>query len=347
MKYFSFAMLLLICIGCEKMFFEDNPPNTSESNFELFWKDFDMYYAQFGIRGIDWDSVYTAIKPLTVNISEKQLFNILSKEVLKLNDMHVSLYTKYGYSGWKGWGHGKYPSSKIIFAGKYFSNGAYNKTPVFLYNEFKDDNIGYIALSTFSGTGSFSNGGYDQRYLYIDDILEQFKLKEAIVVDIRWNGGGNSMNAETIASRFADIRHLACRHRSKNGPGKNDFSDWVNWYIEPKGPFQFTNPVVVLTSRLTSSSAEDFVMYMRELPNVTIVGDTTGGGTGNPIFRELPNGWNYRLSTGYAETADYKLVDGIGIIPDVVVQTSVADSIAGVDRILEKALEILRKKSHN
>jgi C-terminal processing protease CtpA/Prc len=102
--------------------------------------------------------------------------------------------------------------------------------------------------------------------------------------------------------------------------------------------------VVVLTSRLTSSSAESFVMYMRELPSVTIVGDTTGGGTGSPVFRELPNGWTYRLSTAYAETADKKVVDMKGIIPDVTVQTLVADSISGVDRIIEKALEILKNK---
>lgn len=342
MKGFSFAILLFICVGCEEIFFEDNPPETSESNFELFWKDFDMYYAQFGIRNIDWDSVYSAIKPLTVNITDRQLFSILSTEVSNLNDMHVSLCTPYGYSGWKGWGHGKYPSGKVINSCKYFSCGSFIKTAVLEYNEFKDHNIGYIAISTFSGTGSISNGGYDDRYNCIDDILEKYKDKDAIVVDVRWNGGGNSLNARTIASRFADKKRLACRHRSKNGPGKNDFADWTSWYIGPEGPYQFTRPVVVLTSRLTSSSAEDFVMYMRELPNVFIVGDTTGGGTGNPVLRELPNGWNFRLSTAYAETADNKLVDGKGIIPDVVVQTSVADSIAGIDRIIEKGIEILK-----
>jgi C-terminal processing protease CtpA/Prc len=82
---------------------------------------------------------------------------------------------------------------------------------------------------------------------------------------------------------------------------------------------------------------------MRELPNAIIVGDTTGGGTGNPVMRELPNGWNFRLSTAYAETADNMLVDGKGIIPDVIVQTSVADSIAGLDRIIEKGLEIVKE----
>jgi carboxyl-terminal processing protease len=343
MKGVSLAVLLFICFGCEKFFFEDDPPDTSESNFELFWKDFDMYYAQFGIRNIDWDSVYAAIKPLTVNITDKQLFSILSAEVSNINDMHVSLYTPYGYSGWKGWGHGKYPSSKLINQCEYFSCSSFTKTSVLEYNEFKDHNIGYIAISTFSGSGSISSGGYDDRYYYIDNVLEKLKSKDAIVIDVRWNGGGNSLNAETIASRFADKKRLACRHRSKNGPGENDFSDWTDWYIEPKGPYQFTKPVVVLTSRLTSSSAEDFVMYMRELPNVIIVGDTTGGGTGNPVMRELPNGWNFRLSTAYAETADNKLVDGIGIVPDEVVQTTVSDSIAGLDRVIKRGIEVLKR----
>lgn len=343
MRTITFAVLLVFCVGCEKVFFEDDPPDTSENNFELFWKDFDMYYAQFGIRKIDWDSVYIATRPLTVNITDRQLFSILSREVLSLNDMHVSLYTPYGYVGWKGWGHGKYPSSKLINKCKYFACDSFIKTSVFEYNEIKDNNIGYVAISSFIGTGSIWNGGYDDRYFSIDNILEKYKDKDGIIVDVRWNGGGNSLNAKTIASRFADKKRLACRHRSKNGPEKNDFSDWLNWYIEPKGSYQFSKPVIVLTSRLTSSSAEDFVMYMRELPNIIIVGDTTGGGTGNPVLRELPNGWNFRLSTAYAETADNKLVDGKGIIPDVTIQTSVEDSIAGVDRIIEKGLEILKK----
>jgi C-terminal processing protease CtpA/Prc len=60
----------------------------------------------------------------------------------------------------------------------------------------------------------------------------------------------------------------------------------------------------------------------------------------------LPNGWTYRLSTAYAETADNKIVDMKGIIPDVTVQTSVADSIAGVDRLIARGLEILKNESH-
>jgi carboxyl-terminal processing protease len=343
MRNFLFIILLFLLAGCEKIYFKDDPSNTPENNFELFWKDFDMYYSQFSIRNMNWDSVYATVKPQSATMNEVQLFNILSGVVVKLNDMHVNLYTDHGSVSWKGWGRGKYPSGKLINPFNYLKSGSPQNSTVFEYREFKNHNIGYIIIHTFSGTINGGANPADDRYLFIDTILDQFKDKDGIVIDVRWNGGGNSWNAETVASRFADEKRIAGRHRSKNGPGKNDFSDWLNWYIEPKGNYQYTKPVVVLTSRKTSSSAEDYIMYMQVLPNVTIVGDTTGGGTGSPVFRELPNGWTYKLSTSYAETADNKLVDGKGIVPDITVQTSVADSIAGVDRIIEKGLELLKK----
>jgi len=49
------------------------------------------------------------------------------------------------------------------------------------------------------------------------------------------------------------------------GPGKNDFSEWISRYIEPKGAYQYNKPVVVLTSRATCSAAEYFVMAMKVL----------------------------------------------------------------------------------
>jgi C-terminal processing protease CtpA/Prc len=131
--------------------------------------------------------------------------------------------------------------------------------------------------------------------------------------------------------------------RQKIGPGKDNYSSWKSSFIGPKGSYQFLKPVVVLTSRATSSSAEMFVMAMQVLPNVTIVGDTTGGGVGNPIFRELPNGWSYRLSTEIEADAQGRIVEGVGVYPDVPVLTTAADSANGIDRMLEKGIEIIRK----
>jgi C-terminal processing protease CtpA/Prc len=176
----------------------------------------------------------------------------------------------------------------------------------------------------------------------IDDILSQWKDKKGIIIDVRGNSGGNWINAETIAGRFADRSRIYSFRRQKTGPGKDDFSSWKSSSVEPKGSHQFLKPVVVLTSRATSSSAEMFVMAMQVLPNVTIVGDTTGGGVGNPIYRELPNGWTFRLSTEIAADAQGRVMEGVGVFPDIPIVTTVVDSANGIDRILERGIEILK-----
>jgi hypothetical protein len=324
------------------MFFEPDPANAPESNFEILWKDFDRYYAQFPLRHIDWDSVYSLYRPqISPSTSDRQLFNIFSNIVHGINDMHVSLYTPMGDVYRKSVNPASYPSMRLINACKYIQCGVPQKS-LFEYRTCQTNDIGYLIIPTFSGQGEGLSIA-DPRYLVIDDILLQWKNMKGIIIDVRWNSGGNSTNAEAVAGRFADQSRLYSYRRQKIGPGKDDYSSWKSSSIEPKGSYQFLKPVVVLTSRATSSSAEMFVMAMQVLPNVTIVGDTTGGGVGNPIFRELPNGWTYRLSTEIEADAQGRVVEGVGVFPDVPVLTTVADSANGIDRMLEKGIDIIRK----
>jgi carboxyl-terminal processing protease len=338
----SILIVMFVLYGCDKMFLEPDPANAPDDNFEIFWKDFDRYYAQFSLRRIDWDSVYTFYRPqVTPTTSDRQLFTIFSNIVLGINDMHVTLYTPMGDVYWKSMVPASYPSRTIINDGKYVQAGARQNT-VIGYRTCQDPTMGYMYIQSFVGQGDGLTIA-DSRYLVIDDILAQWKNMKGIIIDVRWNSGGNSINAETVASRFADQLRVYSYRRQKIGPGKDNYSFWKSSSIEPKGPYQFLKPVVVLTSRATSSSAEMFVMAMQALPNVTIVGDTTGGGVGNPIFRELPNGWTYRLSTEMEADAQGRIVEGVGVFPDVPVLTTVADSANGIDRMLEKGIDIIRK----
>lgn len=336
---FLFAFLFIV-YGCEKMFLEPDPVNTSVNNFEIFWKDFYRYYAQFTIRRIDWDSVYTKYSPqISSSTSEQQLFDILSKIVRGINDMHIDLHTPFGEVYWKSKTPSSYPSGRLINASKYIQLGS-SQNSIIEYRTCINSSIGYMIIPTFSG-GTDGLSLTDPRYLVIDEILSKWKDMKGIIIDLRWNHGGNSNNAETVASRFADKLRVYSEYREKIGPGKQDFSPWRNSTIEPKGNFQFHKPVVVLTSRTTASSSEMFVMAMQVLPHVTIVGDTTGGGVGAPVYRELPNGWTYRLSTRYYADALRRIIEGVGISPDVHVITTAADSANGIDRILEKGIEII------
>jgi hypothetical protein len=328
--------MTILCLGCETIFFEEEPQNSPETNFEIFWKDFDRCYGQFDIRQINWDSVYQVYRPrIKSGTTNLELFNEMKSIIQLLKDGHVNLYTPIGVAGYDSLYPINYSGNKLINAGGYINFSSIRNSAM-EFGTIKSFNIGYIAIHTF-----YSNdfGNKDARFDLIDEAIKQFKEKDGIIIDIRDNGGGNSSNAISVSGRFADKKYLYYKQRYKNGPGKHDYSEWVNFYLEPQGENQFKKPVVVLTSKCTYSSAEVFVCAMSVLPQTSIMGDTTAGGVGNPVYRELPNGWAYRLSTSVGAMVNGTIIDGGGIIPQFPVVNLNND--INNDFMLEKGIEII------
>lgn len=77
---------------------------------------------------------------------------------------------------------------------------------------------------------------------------------------------------------------------------------------------------------------------MKSLPNVRIVGDVTGGGSGMPFTSELPNGWNVRFSACSILDPDGNETE-FGTAPSegYKVDMSETDILIGRDTILETA----------
>ena len=83
---------------------------------------------------------------------------------------------------------------------------------------------------------------------------------------------------------------------------------------------------------------------MKSLGNVTIVGDTTGGGCGLPFTSELPNGWRVRFSSCPIMDNKGQLTE-FGVAPDVRVDMNENDRTS--DAILDEAVNILTNSSIN
>ena len=81
---------------------------------------------------------------------------------------------------------------------------------------------------------------------------------------------------------------------------------------------------------------------MKSLGNVTIVGDTTGGGCGLPFTSELPNGWRVRFSSCPVMDAQGRLTE-FGVAPDVRVDMDEQDRSR--DAILDTAIAILTRQT--
>ena len=146
--------------------------------------------------------------------------------------------------------------------------------------------------------------------------------------------------AERLAGRFVQKRTLVGYMQHKTGAGHQDFSQMEERWLEPSSNFRWHKGVCVLTNRSVYSAANYFAVIMRALPNVTIVGDHTGGGNGMPMNSSLPNGWNVRYSACPIYDKNGRHTE-FGIDPDVKVDLTEESRQHNMDDIIEKACQIL------
>ena len=82
---------------------------------------------------------------------------------------------------------------------------------------------------------------------------------------------------------------------------------------------------------------------MRQCPQVTVVGDRTGGGSGLPFSSELPSGWSVRFSACPMFDSEMNQIE-FGIAPDLYCSLTEYDVQRGVDTLIETAREIIKRQ---
>jgi len=90
------------------------------------------------------------------------------------------------------------------------------------------------------------------------------------------------------------------------------------------------------------SSAEAFLLMLKQAPKATLIGARSFGASGNPQPHPLANGVTVFLPSWKAMLPDDTMFETVGISPTVEVKTSPAD-FARRDPVLERAVELLRK----
>lgn len=335
-KRILIASLLIFTAGCQDLFFEE-PADISAPLpvYDSFYDQVDQFFSFFEYMNHDFDSAYAVNRAiLGQNPRETVLIESLDALIQVLEDGHTNVFLDnqraLSYTDW----YEDYRLNQLEDISSYLDFFV-DLNYVMGYGKIKDVNLGYIRVYTF--TGNVPTAQYEQ----IDPVLSQLSTTDGIIIDVRSNGGGNSNNADLITSRFNDESRLAFTWRRRNGPDRSDFTDWGSKYTNTFSGPVYENPVVVLTNRRSFSSTEWFVANMRTIPHVTIMGDTTGGGSGNPVLKELVNGWTMRVSNTQKRLPEGRDFQYTGIYPDIPVWISETDSANGIDTILEAAIEHL------
>ena len=172
------------------------------------------------------------------------------------------------------------------------------------------------------------------------DVLQRAtKAGAALIIDVRANGGGSENAARQFAGCFVD-RPIAYAKNVTRSAGK-----WTETYTRELRPNKayptFTNRVAVLAGLGTVSSAEAFVMMMKEIPRGTIFGERTAGASGNPRQIDLGNGVVVFVPSWKDLDLNGALPETKGIEPDIAVPATQAD-FENADPVLDAALKHLR-----
>lgn len=329
-KHLVYLVSLVLLASCVDEVEHDNTPT---GNFEALWEIIDEHYCFFSYKQIDWQAVYNKYKVrVSDKMSEGQLFEVCCDMLSELRDGHVNLSYSMDYGRYWAWQEG-YPKNFSDTLERRYLGTDYKIASSLRYRVL-DDNIGYVRYDSFQKAIGEGN---------LDDVLVYLALCRGLIIDIRNNGGGDLTTAEMLAGRFVHEKTLVGYMQHKTGTGHNDFSDLEPQYLEPSSNFRWHKPVCVLTNRSVYSAANSFTVMMRALPNVTIVGDHTGGGSGMPMSNSLPNGWSVRYSACPMYDKDKQQTE-FGISPDVNVALSDESTAKGIDDIIEAARKIIAQK---
>ena len=336
-RWIPVAATLLLGVACSEPTLAPNrSASTNDAVFDALWKEFDLQYSFFQVKGIDWNQMRDTYRPRAIAAaSDAELAKVLGEMLAQLRDRHVTLTPGAGaatisYLSRSDTGVAAFDASMID---RRYLTGAGRTEGGHVNYGWVSPGMGYIRIPTFEGRGWVDE---------LDVALGALKDAQSLVVDIRGNVGGTLSIALEAAGRFATSSQIFSYVRIRNGPEHGDFTSMSPQYVRPAGPTQFRGQVIVLTNRRVYSSAENFVLAMGALPTVTTMGDTTAGASGRPVTRELPNGWTYTLSTWIEYTLDKQIYENVGIAPDVYVPARVVEVRAGTDSVLDRAVSTLK-----
>lgn len=186
-----------------------------------------------------------------------------------------------------------------------------------------DGHIGYIQAFAF----------YKDIPQKLDDALTALHQQhvDSLLIDFRGNGGGTGV--EQVMGRFLpnDTEIGASVGRKYNG----------RFVVKSNGHDRETLPVVVLVDEGSGSASEIAALAFREFAGVQIVGAKTAGAVGSTAPFELGDDTMLSVTVSEYVTAKGTALNKVGVTPDIVVERTPDDVLAGRDPQLDAARNAL------
>lgn len=346
----------LALISCQAQ----SDSNKPLKNFDALCELFDRNYASFEEKEIDWQLRCNQFrKRVSSNTSDADLFQLMAEMLKPLNDAHVSLKAKKLDSTFSATRESriinelqsiprkkKRPEIKKMTELTLTRNGFAPITeigPKFrgekLFGYTQSKTIGYLRFYRSFSTLLVMNGLSLNNQLR--KIFASFKDLDAVIVDIRFNIGGDDRFSQNIAGRFVDKKTVGFYKQTRKD---GEFGELRTKLINPKGKEPFLKPIVLLTNERSFSAADVLALMMSQLSNTILIGEPSNGSYSDLLEKKLPNGWKVTLSNQRYLSANKINYEGMGTPVDIEIKNTLRNIEQYKDSVLLRALQYLNQK---
>ncbi len=190
-------------------------------------------------------------------------------------------------------------------------------------------NIGYISVSSFRAPVSEK----------FKQALIELKDTSGLIVDLRYNGGGNISEVLRMAGFLLDDEYPFGKYVRRAGDKKQQLRDFSAGI---KGEQIYSAPVVVLVSKYSASGSELFSSGLQEAGRANVIGSQTCGCLlGISRFYKMKGGGELHISDIGFLSAKGKIYEKIGVTPDKIVGLQLSDLRNNVDVGINEAEKML------
>jgi carboxyl-terminal processing protease len=174
--------------------------------------------------------------------------------------------------------------------------------------------------------------------LAVEDIRTAIKDLEGkgakgFVLDLRENPGGLLSAAVGVSSLFVESGVIV-RVDERGKPETQEMA---------LGDKATDKPLVVLIDANSASASEIVAGALQDYKRATILGEKSYGKGSVQVIRQLANGGAVKLTNAHYLTPKSRVIDGVGVVPDVILPMDPAlQAKRETDTQLKKAFEILR-----
>lgn len=319
MKYFKITFFTLLFFTPPLLFAQSNNDiikNVQElmlENYIFLDKAKETNLHLDGLMATNYFDTYTV---------PKDFVKALSVEIQKItNDKHLNVTPPRPPRS---------PQNNSDFTSRHLTNLVRFRSGGFGKIDLLEGNVGYVKLKGFRR----------EDLSKVDDVMNYLSTADAIIIDLRENGGGNSLGLYWSSYFFKKDIHLTGTYERRTDT-KVELKT-----VSVKGNKRLDMPIFILTSNYTFSAAEAFAYDLQSRKRAIIIGETTGGGAHPVDFIRLPKG--YGLIVPYAESINpitKSNWEGVGVVPDI--KTSKEESLTKAKELAIIAAKKYREKPFN